>query len=204
MIKPNHKYFYKCFFTWYIQRLMKKHFSGFEIKGDILKNKGSILLIGNHFSWWDGFIAWEVNRKLLKKKFFILMLEDQLKKFRFFSYLGAFSIKKHNRDALESIRFGSQILTSDNNLLVIFPQGEIASQHQTKLVFQNGWYRMLNGSNASTGLMFMVNLVDYFSSPKPRLTVYLKSYEWTVRDTADSVFNAYNDFYQECKQKQLP
>ncbi|NLF41900.1 MAG: glycerol acyltransferase [Bacteroidales bacterium] len=183
---------------------MKKHFSGFVIKGDIPKVEGPILLIGNHFSWWDGFIAWEVNRKLFRKKFFILMLEDQLRKFSFFSYLGAFSIKKHSRDALESIRLGSEILASGNNLLVLFPQGEIASQHQAKLVFQSGWYRMLNENSTNPGLVFMVNLVDYFSAPKPSLTVYLKSYKWTDNDTTDHISNAFNDFYQECKQKQLP
>ena len=53
------------FFTWYINRIIAKDFSSFTFnKVDVDKSK-AILLVANHFSWWDGFFRDTPNSTLL-------------------------------------------------------------------------------------------------------------------------------------------
>jgi hypothetical protein len=68
-----------------------------------------LLMIANHISWWDGFWAMYLNLKVFHKKFYFMMLEDQLLKFRFFQWTGGFSIKKKSREMIESLTYASKI-----------------------------------------------------------------------------------------------
>jgi len=165
---------------------------------------GALMVVGNHFSWWDGFFAWEVNRRIWRKNFHVMMLEEQIVKHRFFSRLGAFSIKKGSRDAIHSLDFGASLLSKPSNMLLVFPQGSIQSQHIAELEFQNGWFRMFQKAEKMPQMVFMVCLTDYFSKPKPRLTVYLKSLVLNDKSDASQIAKDYNAFYKECKHNQMP
>ncbi len=174
MIKAAHNRFYDAIFGLYLQVHMRLAFRSIEIKDDFVDQGGSVLLIGNHFSWWDGFIARHVNNKVLHRKLHLMMDEEQLSKRRFLSKLGAFSIRKSSRGAIESLDYASEVLQDPDNLLIVFPQGRFQSLHQHPLAFEKGWFRILKNAPQHLQIVFMATLADYFASPRPGLSIYLQ------------------------------
>ena len=202
MIRAQHKRFYVKFFELFSKFTLKRHFKRVEIVGDIKKPHKSILLIGNHFSWWDGFIANYLNKELWRKNFHVMMLEKELEERMFLSKSGAFSINPQTRSVIESIKYSQKILENPNSLLVLYPQGQIESMHKQAFTFQRGIEHLIQ-TKAGTQLIMYVALVDYFSSAKPTLTVYLREYSSDKMDHK-SLESSFNAFYQESIKRQKP
>ncbi len=173
MIKASHSRFHEAILGVYLGTHMRFAFKSIEINNYFEDKGGPVLLIGNHFSWWDGFIARYVNKKILKRKLHLMMEEEQLSKRRFLSRLGAFSIKKNSRSAWSSLQYATELLANPENLLILFPQGKFQSLHQHPLTFEKGWFRIIKNAPKNTQIVFMASLVDYFASPRPHLHVYL-------------------------------
>jgi 1-acyl-sn-glycerol-3-phosphate acyltransferase len=53
-----------------------------------------VLLLANHFSWWDGFLLYYINQKVFRKQFHVMVIEETVQKVGFFKYMGAFSVNK--------------------------------------------------------------------------------------------------------------
>ncbi len=79
MIPARHNTLYRKFFEWYISFMLWRNFDKVSISSDVKPKNTSMLVIGNHFSWWDGLFVGHANRKLFKKKFHVMMLEEQLR-----------------------------------------------------------------------------------------------------------------------------
>jgi 1-acyl-sn-glycerol-3-phosphate acyltransferase len=160
-----------------------------------------VILISNHFSWWDGFWAMYLNLKVLKRKFHFMMLEEQLRKYRFFNYTGGFSISKKSKSIIETLNYTKELLSDNKNMVLIFPQGEIESMHKQLFRFENGLERILKDLKGKIQIIFMANLIDYFSSPKEGLYIYFSAYE--KQDfKSESIEAAYNHYYLQCVEKQ--
>ena len=130
MIKAGHKYWARLIFDPYINSQLKKNFSNFYLANEFPKidEEKSLIITPNHISWWDGFFIDYVNKKLLKRKLFIMMLEHQLKRYWFFKKLGAYSIDPANSVSIkETIKYTASVASDSNNVLIIYPQGEIES-----------------------------------------------------------------------------
>ncbi|MDD3286874.1 MAG: hypothetical protein PHI14_05200, partial [Bacteroidales bacterium] len=99
---------------------------------------------------------------------------------------------------IDSINYSSSILEDKNNLLVIYPQGEINSIYQSNFIFKRGIEKIINQKEIT--LLFSANLIDYFSNPKPSLFIYLEEFngEFDLKDIEE----AYNLFYMNSTQKQ--
>ncbi len=175
MIQAAHNHFFDQLFGAYLKVHMHFVFKSIEINNYFQDKGGPVLLIGNHFSWWDGFIARHINKKILHRKLHLMMEEEQLSKRRFLSKLGAFSIKKNSRSAQLSLQYATELLSNSENLLILFPQGKFQSLHQHPLTFEKGWFRIIKHAPNNTQVVFMASLVDYFASPRPHLNVYLDS-----------------------------
>ncbi len=111
-----------------------------EVNIDVSKTEGKInldravLFVANHSSWWDGFFVYEVYKKLkLRKKFKIVMLESELKKFPFFRLCGAVGLIPKNSQHNDKI-FGEL----KNYCVCFFPQGQLVPQNQRPLIFRSG------------------------------------------------------------------
>ncbi len=220
MIRAAHNRFYEAFLGLYLRAHMNLAFRHVRINSDFDDRGGSILLIGNHFSWWDGFIARHVNKKLLGRRLHLMMDEEQLARRSFLRRLGAFSIRKNSRAAIESLRYAAEILQNPENLLIVFPQGRFESLHSHQLTFEKGWFRMLHDPPPHLNIVFMASLVDYFASPRPGLTIYLqdaknvnpqkpseeangsKSRDNVLFRNSNEVAAAYNAFYADAVRRQ--
>ena len=203
MITAKHNSFITTFFRYYVKMIIKRHFHAISISGDITEPGHALLMIGNHFSWWDGFIAFYVNNTILKKRFHVMMLEEQLAKRKFFRGIGVFSVRTANRSVLDSLRYASRILENPENILVIYPQGKIESSYAPKLKFGKGVVKILRGvSGSKPQILFYAALTDYFSNRKPGLNIYLAPFAIQDDFKTEEIEARYNDFYMSCINQQ--
>lgn len=141
MIKADHKKWAEFVFDIYLKGLLKKSYFDFRIINtlpEIDKSK-SLIVTPNHFSWWDGFFINWINKKLFSRKLFILMLEEQLKRYWFFKKLGCYSIDLNdNRKTIASLKYTIDLLLKSNNIITIYPQGEIQAYDEKQIALKEG------------------------------------------------------------------
>ena len=201
MLKSRHHFIVYPFFQHYTRYLLRTRYHTVSIENHFADNGNAVLLIGNHVGWWDGFWAMYLNLKVLKRKFHFMMLEEQLMRYRFFNYTGAFSVDKGSRSVVESIRYASELLNDSKNMLLMYPQGRLHSMYEHHFQFEKGIERMLKNRERKVQVVFSANLVDCFTEPKPSLSIYTENYEGAF--TVEALEQAYNDFYTRCLEKQF-
>jgi len=201
ILKAKHNFFIYPFFQWYAVWLIKRKFSKANIIGSFDDKNLPVLLIANHISWWDGFWAMYLNLKIIKRKFHFMMLEEQLQKFWFFNYTGGFSVNKKAKSVIDTLNYTGELLNDAKNMVLIFPQGEIQSMHLQTFQFEKGINHILKGKEEKIQILFMANLVDYFSTPKPIINIYIQDYE-DLSLNPESIQNSYNEFYKRCVEHQ--
>ncbi|HET6486175.1 MAG TPA: lysophospholipid acyltransferase family protein [Spirochaetia bacterium] len=134
-------------FRSYLRSLLKRSFHGLRLLGEAPEPPADlpIVLIGNHNTWWDGFLPYYVNTVILHRTFYILMLEEQLARYPFFRLLGAFGIRPgHPRSAMQTLRYCSSLLDRPDTLLCLFPQGVLVPFRARPLGFQRGLETILS------------------------------------------------------------
>jgi 1-acyl-sn-glycerol-3-phosphate acyltransferase len=203
VIRARHIPFFVRFFSLYSRNGLNRLFHSVDIDCHAETSGRPVLLIGNHFSWWDGFIAYRLNDLRLHKKFHIMMLEEQLSSRLFLNKAGAFSIKRGARSVVESLHYASSLLHEKENMVVVYPQGTIASIHHKPVRFEKGVERIIAGASDKLMILFYVALPDWYSEKKPVLT--LRVIEYTARERSVSdLEESYNIFLNECITKQIP
>ncbi len=169
MIKANNKYWARLVFNYYIENLLKKKFSHFYSvdKIEFPNSQSSFVLTPNHFSWWDGFFADFVLRKETNHNLKIMMLEDQLKKYWFFKYLGAFSIDLEKKISIkESIQYSQKLLNDVGNALVIYPQGKYEPYDKNPLEVKEG-IKLIVNNNPTTLIYPLAFKIEFSEEQKP-------------------------------------
>jgi len=147
MIKANPTRWAKFIFHIYVIRLMKRHFHALHLFGDLPQPDPelSLLLIPNHSSWWDGFFVYLLNEQILKRKPYLMMLDRQLAKYKFFSRIGAFGITPGDKSNVkESLNYTVELLREKNVAITIFPQGELLPWGKRPLNFKRGIKSIIN------------------------------------------------------------
>lgn len=130
-------------FSIYHDRLLKKHFYEIHLLGE--ENYKGIdpalptILYANHSNWWDGFISYYLTTKYFRADDYLMMDIRQMKKYRFFKYVGVFSVDRTNpREGVESINYASELIKDSARHLWIYPQGIMQPQDKRPLVFYSG------------------------------------------------------------------
>jgi len=81
--------------------------------------------------------------------------------------------------------------------VLLFPQGQIESIHNQNIRFERGIEHVLKKTEGKVQVLFLVNLIDYFSNPKPGLYMYIR--ERTGQDNStETLQNEFNCFYASC------
>lgn len=196
MIKAKHHIVIYPLFKKLTQYLLKRNFKSIQIQGDFNDTGKPVLVIANHIGWWDGFWLMHFNLKVLHRKFHFMMLEEQLKKHWYFQYSGAFSVKKHSRSVVESINYTTDLLKNSENMVFMFPQGEINSLYANVMHFESGIQRIIEQSSNDLQIVFVANLIDYFSNSKPSLYIYMQTD--SSKNLKEKIMeNEYNKFYHK-------
>lgn len=202
MHKPHKNRFIYAFFSWYISRIIRTDFKQFNYNRVAFNAQQSILLLSNHFSWWDGFLIFYLNRMFFKKKFHIMITEENYRKVWFLKYVGCFSVKKNSRSVLETLNYSAALLADPQNLVVIFPQGKLYSNHIGQTGFEKGLNHIMKNADHGFQYLFAALFVDYFDNRKPSVTCYLAQHNCDTFDSLKTVENAYNLHYQTSRQQQ--
>ena len=151
MVPSRKKKFWSKLFIRCVKWWIGRNFKEVNVQPFEPRPGHSILLLTNHFSWWDGFIANRTAVYDLKKQFYIMMQQDQFDQHRYFRYIGAYSIQKGSRAILDSLSYSAGILNDPDNLIVIFPQGELYSNHETHIRVETGVHSGLSRRRMEPG-----------------------------------------------------
>ncbi|GAC1649335.1 MAG: lysophospholipid acyltransferase family protein [Ktedonobacteraceae bacterium] len=132
-----------------------------------------IIICANHSSWWDGYIAALVERHL-KLDGYLMMEEAQLKRYFFFTWIGCFSVDRHNaRSAMKSVQYAAGLLKGCPRRMVwLFPQGEIAPNDRRPIEFFSGAAHLAKLS-APVLLYPLAARIEYLAEQRPDLYISL-------------------------------
>lgn len=201
MHKSHKNSFVFSFFSWYIRYILKKDFSAYVFNDFKIREEEAVLLLANHFSWWDGFLMFQLNRLLFKKEFHVLVTDEDYKKHWFLKYVGAFAAEGKGKDVVETLLYAGQLLNDPNNLVLMFPQGKLYPVYSNSIAFEKGVMQVVNGSGKKFQIVFAANLVD-FSSRKPGMQTQLASWEAEEYMSLQLLKSEYNKHYTEAVKNQ--
>ncbi|MEL7146026.1 MAG: 1-acyl-sn-glycerol-3-phosphate acyltransferase [Bacteroidota bacterium] len=204
MIKATKSEWLKKLFYWFEYHfVLKRRFRKLTINGKIDYPDESILLLQNHFSWWDGFLGSYLCYKYLCKSYHVMVQESQLKRLWYFKYKGAFSVKKKSRELFESLSYAQTLLKDQKNLVLVFPQGRLQSMHTTKIEIEKGISRLLVECGPTCRVLYNAVIVDYFEGFKPTVTFHLLDLGTANEIDTEALPQQISQFHQEAMQKSV-
>ncbi len=91
-----------------IQGALRRAFGGVyaKVHPAALRLRGQanlpIIFCATHSGWWDGHVAYILNKRVFRRDAYLMMEQAQLARYSFFTWVGAFGIDKHAaRNGLE-------------------------------------------------------------------------------------------------------
>jgi 1-acyl-sn-glycerol-3-phosphate acyltransferase len=198
MIYPKNNKPIRWFFHHYIRIIIQRNFKAFNFNQVEVDPNKSVLLLANHFGWWDGFLLYWLNHLLFKKRFHIMILEDTVRKVFFLKYMGAFSVVKNSRSMMESLAYAAELLHDPNNLVLVFPQARLYSNFVDDVHFERGLLKVIKQAAGKFQYMFAATFIENFQHKKPSINVYIQS---SVKDVAgiEELKALYQQHYQTAK-----
>lgn len=175
MIKARHIGWFEPIFRWYILRLLRKSFAGMYVFGEIPDQslRLPVVLVPNHSTWWDGFLIYLLNLKIFRRPLYLMMTEEQLRRYRFFSWVGAYSIPLGSpRGIIESLRYTMGLLERREEptpLVCLFPQGELTSWFQRPLEYRRGLEWILARYSGGLTLLPLAIKAEFRAEQRPEV-----------------------------------
>lgn len=195
MIPAKHTWLAQSLFRVFVPGIITYHFRDFYIEEmPTIAAHRPLLILANHFSWWDGFTHYYLNMQHLQKRYHVMMLEEELKKRLFLRNVGAFSVNRGRREMLDSLDYATRILQKPGNMLLLFPTGRLQTLYASTFSFQKGLGRILQHAPADLQVLFSFILPEYGPHPKPALHAYLKLQDDWQADT-QTLQEAFHDSY---------
>ncbi len=197
MIEAQHSKIARLIFNIYINRLLRKSFTDFQLVNSIpeIPNDKSLIVTPNHISWWDGFFIDYVTRRFINKKLHLMMLESSLRKYWFFGKLGCYSINPQNSSSIkETILYTRKVLKDESNFVVTYPQGEIEPFEKRPLSIKEGLKLFLK-ENLQTLVLPVGFKIQYYDEKNPSVICRfgeILSAEQVVND-----FNYYKNVFTD-------
>ncbi len=166
----------------YLRSLFQRRFHALHLLGDLpdVPHNTPILLLPNHSTWWDGFFPYLLNDAIWQREFYIMMLEERLREFWFFRFVGAFSIKQQSlKGIVEALDYTVNLLRTesdekqdDKRLVVMFPQGELAPWGKRPLGYNRGIERVLRkcrDQNIRAAIVPLAMRCEFLGDEKPHV-----------------------------------
>ncbi|MDY6969517.1 MAG: lysophospholipid acyltransferase family protein [Spirochaetota bacterium] len=172
MIKANHNKYARAIISIYLNRILKKDFSHFFIVNEVtdINPDKALLVTPNHISWWDGFFIDYINRLYFKRYFYIMMLEEQLKQYPYFSKVGAYSINPESRkDIIESLEYTAELLSNPNNIVVMYPQGILEPSGKYPVTIKKGVKFVSEISRVPFSIIPFACKISFYNQRKPEV-----------------------------------
>lgn len=130
-----------------------------------------------------------------------MMEEEQLGKHNFLSMTGGYSIRKNNREVIDSLQYTADLLKDNRNMVMLFPQGRLTSLYNRNFLFERGLDYILRQSPGKINVVFVVNLVEYLSNQKPSLFIYFSEYKGIL--SREEIQESYESYYSDCVSENI-
>jgi 1-acyl-sn-glycerol-3-phosphate acyltransferase len=181
-----------------------KNFRALTLYNEIeIKPGHSVLLLCNHFSWWDGFLAAYLGHFIFHKKIYLMIQEDQLQQRMWLRRLGLFSISKTSRDMFNSMQYAALKLDEPENVIVTFPQGALESNHSKEINIEKGIGYLVKNIKGNCQIVYASVLIDYFESFKPTAYFHLLDCGTNHDFTLEKLTKQINNFHQQAIENQI-
>jgi 1-acyl-sn-glycerol-3-phosphate acyltransferase len=201
MIYPKQNFIISWAFRVYGRWITRGNFHAINFNTIGVDKNRSVLLIANHFGWWDGFILYWINCLLFKKHFHVMLLEETSKRIPILKYGGAFTIHKKSKDIIQSLDYAAQLLNDPDNLVLMFPQGKYYSNFVNEVEFEKGIMKILKQASGKYRLIFSATFIENFQHKKPSANVYLTNADDNFA-TLDELQAAYQQHYTAARLQQ--
>jgi 1-acyl-sn-glycerol-3-phosphate acyltransferase len=160
-----------------IFRGLRRSFNAIRVRGaetmEGLDRSLPIIIYGNHSSWWDGFVEYYISYGLYGLDQYLMMEEKQMSRYRFFRWLGAFSVNRDSaREAAVSLRYAISLFDRPGRILCIFPQGVMRPNDSRPLAFSPGLGRIAAGLGKAQ-LVPMALRYEFLREQRPDILVRL-------------------------------
>jgi 1-acyl-sn-glycerol-3-phosphate acyltransferase len=122
----------------YVGRKFRSAFRGLWVRGALPTGESARLVYVNHSNWWDGFVLHQLGQAAGWDAY-CLMEEKNLRRYRFLSRIGAFSIRPGDAaSSLESLRYARELMRQPRAAVCLFPEGELRPFGVLPLRLQRG------------------------------------------------------------------
>jgi chlorobactene lauroyltransferase len=180
MLKVRRSQLYTLWFGWYSRRQFRRYFNSVRVfmQSGVqeMDLRTPVIFYANHAYWWDGFWSPLCTEKFFHQRLHIIIAFQQLRKHRFFTRIGAFSLDRSRPKSWPAtLCYAAELLTDDNelqNALWIFPQGKIEHVDTRPLVFFKGAASIVSRLLEKIPQVYVVSIVsriEYLEEQKPEL-----------------------------------
>ena len=175
MIQTQHAILADKIFYPYVIWLFKRHFYAIHVLGEIpdIPADLPLLILPNHSTWWDGFFVYFLNKKIFKRTIYLMMLEEQLSKYRFFSKIGAYSIEpKSPKGISTSLGYTVSLLRQKSippPLICIFPQGSLEPWKTNSLDYKRGLSWILERYTGAVSILPLAIRCEFLYEQNPEV-----------------------------------
>ena len=172
MIRAQHRLWADFIFQPYLSGLFRRHFHTIQLLGGQPKIPSHLplLLLPNHSTWWDGFFVYLLNKRIFHRTAYLMMLEEQLSKYKFFAKIGAYSIEpKHRQGIFESLEYTLEVLNQGTPLVSIFPQGELLPWHTRPLGYKRGVEWILRAYRKPIAVLPLAIRTEFLGDKRPKV-----------------------------------
>lgn len=203
MIPHRRNAFIQNLFHKYVNRRVRKAFKVMKHNQVAIRPNHSILLLCNHFSWWDGFWAGWLTDNYLHRDFYIMMQHDHLEQRKWLRLMGGFSINRQSKEVIHSLNYAADLLNQPQNLVTVFPQGALVSNHATEINIERGINHIVKKIKGDCQIIYYSAFVEYFESFKPSIYFHLLDCGTNHNFDYDRLREQINKHHQQALKNQV-
>ena len=170
MTEARHDAWADAVFRPYLRSILRRSFHAVRLLGDAPHppRELPLVIVANHGTWWDGFFIYLLNAHVLHRRLYTMMLEDQLRRYRFFRRLGAFGIEQgYPRSVRASLSYSADVLKDPSSCLCMFPQGAMHRLHDRPLGFKRGLANILSVHGSAVCILPVAIACEFLEERRP-------------------------------------
>lgn len=138
----RHRRWFQRLFRPYVRRKLARTFDGVHVAGlaglRATLDERPLILAANHCSWWDALMLVALD-DLLDAESYCLMDAENLSALPFFGWLGAVPLDRTRpKEALKDLRASAALAQHPNQVMWIFPQGQLYPPELRPMRLQSG------------------------------------------------------------------
>lgn len=188
----------------WLGRMLRRRFHGVLVFGveNLRALDPELGVVGcvNHTNWWDGFVLYVFSHRLLPHDIYLAMEEKNLRRYRFFAWMGVFGLDlTDRRAALPGMRYALRLLRP-GRLVWMFVQGRLLPA-DTPVAVRPG--ALFLARRAGAQILPLVLRYEWLSESRPSILVGVGA-PMIASTTADELAEVLNGLSAQLKSKLDP